>query len=183
MPARLIRSAGRGRRRVAVTVALALVLDRLHRPSARGVPAAAGRRADHPTRSTPRRARGARATAGSRYAVAAGTPVRAAAAGTVTFSGVVADVRYVVVRHADGLLATYGGLSSTHAGSRRHRRRRGDRRAQRRRAVLRAAHRARRATSTRSRCSASWSCRRTSCRPTARPRRPPPEPVLRCRPV
>jgi murein DD-endopeptidase MepM/ murein hydrolase activator NlpD len=39
--------------------------------------------------------------------------VRAAAAGTVTFSGVVVDVRYVVVRHADGLLATYGGLRST----------------------------------------------------------------------
>jgi murein DD-endopeptidase MepM/ murein hydrolase activator NlpD len=31
----------------------------------------------------------------------------------VTFSGVVVDVRYVVVRHADGLLATYGGLQST----------------------------------------------------------------------
>ena len=39
--------------------------------------------------------------------------MRAAATGTVTFSGVVVDVRYVVVRHADGLLATYGGLSST----------------------------------------------------------------------
>jgi murein DD-endopeptidase MepM/ murein hydrolase activator NlpD len=50
---------------------------------------------------------------GLTYAVAAGTPVRAAAAGTVTFSGVVVDVRYVVVRHADGLLATYGGLRST----------------------------------------------------------------------
>ncbi len=44
--------------------------------------------------------------------------MRAAASGTVTFSGVVVDVRYVVVRHGDGLLATYGGLSSTtlHAG-------------------------------------------------------------------
>ena len=50
---------------------------------------------------------------GITYAVAAGEPVRAAAAGTVTFSGVVVDVRYVVVRHGDGLLATYGGLSST----------------------------------------------------------------------
>jgi murein DD-endopeptidase MepM/ murein hydrolase activator NlpD len=48
-----------------------------------------------------------------RYAVAPGTVVRAAAAGTVTFSGVVVDVRYVVVRHADGLLATYGGLRSS----------------------------------------------------------------------
>ena len=50
---------------------------------------------------------------GISYAVAVGTPVRAAAAGAVTFSGVVVEVRYVVVRHADGLLATYGGLSST----------------------------------------------------------------------
>ena len=50
---------------------------------------------------------------GITYAVVAGTPVRAAASGTVTFSGVVVDVRYVVIRHADGLLATYGGLSST----------------------------------------------------------------------
>jgi murein DD-endopeptidase MepM/ murein hydrolase activator NlpD len=50
---------------------------------------------------------------GITYDVAAGTLVRAAAAGTVTFSGVVVDVRYVVVRHGDGLLATYGGLTST----------------------------------------------------------------------
>lgn len=50
---------------------------------------------------------------GLSYLVVAGTPVRAAAAGTVTFSGVVVDIRYVVVRHADGLLATYGGLEST----------------------------------------------------------------------
>jgi murein DD-endopeptidase MepM/ murein hydrolase activator NlpD len=50
---------------------------------------------------------------GITYAVAPGTPVRAAAAGVVTFSGVVVDIRYVVVRHADGLLATYGGLRST----------------------------------------------------------------------
>jgi murein DD-endopeptidase MepM/ murein hydrolase activator NlpD len=54
---------------------------------------------------------------GITYAVAAGEPVRAAAAGTVTFSGVVVDVRYVVVRHGDGMLATYGGLSSTQLGS------------------------------------------------------------------
>jgi murein DD-endopeptidase MepM/ murein hydrolase activator NlpD len=50
---------------------------------------------------------------GITYEVAAGTPVRAAAAGTVTFSRVVVDIRYVVVRHGDGLLATYGGLAST----------------------------------------------------------------------
>ena len=54
---------------------------------------------------------------GLTYGVTAGTPVRAAATGTVTFSGVVVDVRYVVVRHADGLLATYGGLTSTHLTS------------------------------------------------------------------
>ena len=34
----------------------------------------------------------------------------------VTFSGVVVDVRYVVVRHGDGLLATYGGLASSPLG-------------------------------------------------------------------
>ena len=50
---------------------------------------------------------------GLTYAVGAGTAVRAAAAGTVTFSGVVVGVRYVVVRHGDGLLATYGGLRAT----------------------------------------------------------------------
>jgi murein DD-endopeptidase MepM/ murein hydrolase activator NlpD len=57
---------------------------------------------------------------GITYAVGVGTPVRAAAAGTVTFSGIVVGVRYVVVRHADGLLATYGGLSSSplHIGDR-----------------------------------------------------------------
>jgi murein DD-endopeptidase MepM/ murein hydrolase activator NlpD len=47
------------------------------------------------------------------YSVAPGTIVRAAAAGVVTFSGVVVGVRYVVVRHADGVLATYGGLASS----------------------------------------------------------------------
>ncbi len=50
---------------------------------------------------------------GVTYATGPGTPVHAAAAGTVTFSGVVVDVRYVVVRHGDGLLATYGGLVSS----------------------------------------------------------------------
>jgi murein DD-endopeptidase MepM/ murein hydrolase activator NlpD len=50
---------------------------------------------------------------GLTYEVSVGTAVRAAAAGTVTFSGIVVDIRYVVVRHADGLLATYGGLSSS----------------------------------------------------------------------
>ena len=50
---------------------------------------------------------------GLTYDVGVGTAVRAAAAGTVTFSGIVVEVRYVVVRHSDGLLATYGGLSSS----------------------------------------------------------------------
>ncbi len=51
---------------------------------------------------------------GLEYRVPSGTPVRAAAAGTVSFAGVVAGTRYVVVTHADGLRATYGGLSSSH---------------------------------------------------------------------
>jgi murein DD-endopeptidase MepM/ murein hydrolase activator NlpD len=50
---------------------------------------------------------------GLTYQVPRDTAVRAAAAGVVTFSGLVVDVRYVVVRHSDGLLATYGGLEST----------------------------------------------------------------------
>ena len=51
---------------------------------------------------------------GLTYAAPAGTAVRAAAAGTVTFSGVVAGTRYVVVEHGvGGLRATYGGLAST----------------------------------------------------------------------
>ena len=51
---------------------------------------------------------------GLTYDVAAGTPVRAAAAGTVTFSGTVAGTFYVVVEHADGLRATYGELAGSH---------------------------------------------------------------------
>jgi murein DD-endopeptidase MepM/ murein hydrolase activator NlpD len=51
---------------------------------------------------------------GLQYGGGAGMAVRAAAAGTVTFSGVVAGTRYVVVEHAvGGLRATYGGLVST----------------------------------------------------------------------
>ncbi|MET0146532.1 MAG: peptidoglycan DD-metalloendopeptidase family protein [Ilumatobacteraceae bacterium] len=50
---------------------------------------------------------------GLTYAAPSGGVVRAAAAGRVTFSGVVAGVRYVVVEHADGLRATYGGLQAT----------------------------------------------------------------------
>lgn len=65
----------------------------------------------------PFRAPGCEWCAGNRglqYAVAAGTPVRAAAAGTVSFSGTVAGTMYVVVEHtAGGLRATYGGLATT----------------------------------------------------------------------
>ena len=49
---------------------------------------------------------------GLEYQTPAGTPVRAAASGVVRFTGVVAGVRYVVVRHDDGLSATYGRLAS-----------------------------------------------------------------------
>lgn len=49
---------------------------------------------------------------GLEYAVGPGTPVRAMAAGIVTFAGDVAGTRYLVVRHADGRLATYGRLGS-----------------------------------------------------------------------
>ena len=50
---------------------------------------------------------------GVEYNTAPGTRVGAAAAGVVTFAGVVAGVRYVVVLHADGIAATYGDLGST----------------------------------------------------------------------
>jgi murein DD-endopeptidase MepM/ murein hydrolase activator NlpD len=50
---------------------------------------------------------------GLEYGTSGGTIVRAVAAGEVTFSGTVAGVRYVVVRHADGRRATYGGLATS----------------------------------------------------------------------
>lgn len=50
---------------------------------------------------------------GIEYAGVSGVVVRAAAGGEVSFSGVVVGTRYVVVRHADGLLATYGGLAAS----------------------------------------------------------------------
>jgi murein DD-endopeptidase MepM/ murein hydrolase activator NlpD len=50
---------------------------------------------------------------GLTYDVPAGTPVRAAAAGVVTFSGSVAGTYYLVVAHADGLRATYGELAGS----------------------------------------------------------------------
>jgi murein DD-endopeptidase MepM/ murein hydrolase activator NlpD len=51
---------------------------------------------------------------GLQYATAPGAAVTAAAAGAVTFSGVVAGTRYVVIEHTTGgLRATYGGLATT----------------------------------------------------------------------
>ena len=52
---------------------------------------------------------------GVEYDVAPGTPVRAAAPGVVTFDGVVAGTRYLVVLGDDGLSATYGMLASSAA--------------------------------------------------------------------
>jgi murein DD-endopeptidase MepM/ murein hydrolase activator NlpD len=49
---------------------------------------------------------------GLAYRVAPGTVVHAIAGGEVTFAGLVAGVRWVVVRHADGLRASYGGLGA-----------------------------------------------------------------------
>jgi murein DD-endopeptidase MepM/ murein hydrolase activator NlpD len=42
----------------------------------------------------------------------AGQPVTAVQGGTVSFSGLVAGTRYVIIDHADGLRATYGRLAS-----------------------------------------------------------------------
>jgi murein DD-endopeptidase MepM/ murein hydrolase activator NlpD len=50
---------------------------------------------------------------GIEYDVQAGLPVRAVAAGTVTFSGAVAGERYVVVELRSGWRVTYGRVDST----------------------------------------------------------------------
>ena len=55
---------------------------------------------------------------GLEYQPVLGTPVRAAEAGVVSFSGVVAGVRYVVVRQVDGRLATYGRLATVDVSAR-----------------------------------------------------------------
>ncbi|MEX2627135.1 MAG: peptidoglycan DD-metalloendopeptidase family protein [Ilumatobacteraceae bacterium] len=47
---------------------------------------------------------------GIQYGTGPGVTVRAVATGTVTFTGTVAGIGYVVVRHADGRRATYGGV-------------------------------------------------------------------------
>jgi len=49
---------------------------------------------------------------GLEYATAPGTPVRALAAGTVTFAGDVAGTRYLVIQHADRRRVTYGRLTT-----------------------------------------------------------------------
>ncbi|MCU1501989.1 MAG: peptidase family protein [Ilumatobacteraceae bacterium] len=49
---------------------------------------------------------------GLEYGTRPGTPVTAVAAGTVSFSGVVAGTRYVVVLQAGARRATYGRLAS-----------------------------------------------------------------------
>ena len=49
---------------------------------------------------------------GVEFAATPGTPVRAVAAGRVTFSGRVAGATYVVIEHADGIRATYGMVAT-----------------------------------------------------------------------
>jgi murein DD-endopeptidase MepM/ murein hydrolase activator NlpD len=49
---------------------------------------------------------------GLEYRVSGSVPVRAVASGIVTWAGTIGGVTYVVVRHADGLRATYGHLVS-----------------------------------------------------------------------
>ncbi len=49
---------------------------------------------------------------GLEYAPSAGSMVRAVAAGEVSFSGVVAGVRYLVIEQIDGRVATYGRLAT-----------------------------------------------------------------------
>lgn len=60
------------------------------------------------------------------YATAEGQPVTAAADGDVVFAGQVGGRLYAVVRHADGIRTTYGGLASLHV-SRGQRVQRGER--------------------------------------------------------
>ncbi len=52
---------------------------------------------------------------GIEYRVPRRTPVRSVATGDVTYSGVVAGTRYVVVRLPDGRRITYGRLTTTRA--------------------------------------------------------------------
>ncbi|WP_395153051.1 murein hydrolase activator EnvC family protein [Ilumatobacter sp.] len=50
---------------------------------------------------------------GIEYGVTPSTAVRAVAAGTVTYSGTITGVMYVVVQHANGWKITYGKLTSS----------------------------------------------------------------------
>jgi murein DD-endopeptidase MepM/ murein hydrolase activator NlpD len=54
---------------------------------------------------------------GIEYGTRPGDPIRAVAAGEVTFAGEVAGTRYVVVRHADDVRATYGNIDGTALGA------------------------------------------------------------------
>lgn len=54
-----------------------------------------------------------RGNRGIEYRVQRSTPVLAVAAGEVTWSGTIAGVRWVVVRHANGWQTTYGRLVSS----------------------------------------------------------------------
>ncbi len=53
---------------------------------------------------------------GLEFRVPRGSAVRAVASGTVSFSGIVVDVRYIVVDQDDGLKATYGMLEGSVLG-------------------------------------------------------------------
>lgn len=53
---------------------------------------------------------------GLEYQPHIGSAVVAAAAGIVTFSGIVADVRYLVIAQGDGRTATYGRLAVARVG-------------------------------------------------------------------
>jgi murein DD-endopeptidase MepM/ murein hydrolase activator NlpD len=54
---------------------------------------------------------------GLEYGVGGGVDVQAAAPGTVSFSGTVAGVRYVVVDHGGGFRTTYGRLAAITVGA------------------------------------------------------------------
>jgi len=55
---------------------------------------------------------GAPGNRGLEYRVGGGEWVQAAAPGTVTFAGVVAETWYVTIQHDDGLRTTYGHIGS-----------------------------------------------------------------------
>lgn len=96
----------------ACAVALVLVATAAPRPSAAAPPPTYVPPVDAPV-VDPFRPPSEPYGAGNRgleYATAAGTEVRAAADGVVTFAGLVAGARHVTVRHPDGLRTTYSFL-------------------------------------------------------------------------